>query len=238
MDIFKIVVCDDEPTILDKIYNSVQTEFQYRGINAECLKISESAELMDIFRNVKIDAVFLDIDMPHISGMEIARMIKMQKLDTTIIFVTCHDMLVYDTFQYSPFAFIRKSHFDIEISGVIDRIIEHWENDKSYLIIKKGQQLVRIKTSNVIYIESEGNYVNIYSSCGCEKYRDTLTSIEEQDCGISLIRVHKGFIANINRIERITGDCLIMSNGGTVPIGRNYEKNVKSKILEIFRRQV
>ncbi|MDD6395395.1 MAG: LytTR family DNA-binding domain-containing protein [Firmicutes bacterium] len=231
-------MCDDETAVLDKIYNSVLTEFQRRSINAECIKISESTMIADILRSTKTDAVFLDIDMPHISGMEIARMIKNEKLNTTIIFVTCHDMLVYDTFQYSPFAFIRKSHFDIEISGVIDRIIENWESEKSYLIIKKGQQVVRIKTSEVIYIESEGNYVNICLPDGCEKYRDTLSSIENQDGGISLIRVHKGFIVNINQIERTAGDCLIMSNGHTVPVGRNYEKAVRAKILEMFRKQV
>lgn len=236
--IFKIIVCDDEVVILDKIYNSVQTEFQNRGINAECLKISNSAELLAILINTKIDAIFLDIDMPHISGMEIAQMIKKQKLDITIIFITCHDMLVYDTFQYSPFAFIRKSHFDSEIRGVIDRIIEHWEGSRRYLIMKKGAQIIRIKTSDVIYIESEGNYVNVYSTSGCEKYRDTLSSIEQQEGGISLIRVHKGFVVNINQIERMTGDCVIMSSGFTVPIGRNYEKVVKNKILEIFRKQV
>lgn len=238
INIFKIIICDDEAAILDQIYNSVQKEFKNRCVNAECLKISESAELVDIFRNERIDAIFLDIDMPRISGMEIARMIKDKDLDTTIIFITCHDMLVYDIFQYSPFAFIRKSHFDNEIGGVIDRIVEHWESNMRYIIMKKGQQLIRIKTGDVIYIESEGNYVNIYSSCGCEKYRDTLSSIEQQDGGISLIRVHKGFIANINQIERITGDCLIMSNGRAVPIGRVYEKIVKNKILEIFRKQV
>ena len=238
IDIFKVIICDDEAAVLDKIYNSVLTEFQRRSINAECIKISESTMLADILRSTKTDAVFLDIDMPHISGMEIARMIKNEKLNTTIIFVTCHDMLVYDTFQYSPFAFIRKSHFDSEISGVIDRIIENWESEKSYLIIKKGQQVVRIKTSEVIYIESEGNYVNICLPDGCEKYRDTLSSIENQDGGISLIRVHKGFIVNINQIERTAGDCLIMSNGHTVPVGRNYEKAVRAKILEMFRKQV
>lgn len=234
----KIIICDDETEILNKIYNSVLTEFQRRNINAECIKISDSVKLADILRSTKIDVIFLDIDMPHISGMEIAHMIKSEKLDTIIVFVTCHDILVFDTFQYSPFAFIRKSHFDSEISGVIDRIIEHRKNERLYLTMQRGQQVIRIKTSDVVYIESEGNYINIYSSTGCERYRCTLSSIEQQEGCVNFIRVHKGFIVNINHIRQLTGDCIVMSNGRKVPVGRNYEKAVKSKILEEFRKQV
>lgn len=223
---------------MDKIYNCVSAEFQSRNINAECIKTSDSVKLAEILKSTKIDVIFLDIDMPHISGMEIAHMIKSERLETIIVFVTCHDILVFDTFQYSPFAFIRKSHFDSEIGGVIDRIIQHRKNECLYLTMQKGQQVIRIKTSDVVYIESEGNYINIYSLTGCEKYRCTLSSIEQQEGCVNLIRVHKGFIVNINHIRQLTGDCIVMSNGSKVPVGRNYEKSVKSKILEEFRRQV
>ncbi len=238
MHLFNVAICDDELEMLNKVYISVSDEFKHRGINVTCIKTSDPFELIDNLKNTKIDAVFLDIDMPNINGMDIAGIIKKENIDTSIIFVTCHDMLVYDTFQYSPFAFIRKSHFDCEICSVIDRIITHWQMRQSDIVTHKGAEIIRVIINDIIFIESVGNYINIYTTNGCEKYRDTLTNIENQCSGISLIRVHKGFIANINQIERLSGDELVMNNGAHIPIGRIYEKQVKSKILESFRRQV
>lgn len=238
MDIFTIAICDDETKMLEKIHASVSITFKNKNIDTECLKFSDPMELLTAIRQHPIDAVFLDIDMPRISGMDIAGIINTEKIDTAIVFVTCHDMLVYDTFQYSPFAFIRKSHFDCEIGGVIDRIISRLSTESHNIILKNGTQIARIKINSVIYIESTGNYVNIHTADGCEKYRDTLSNIEQLEGGVNFIRVHKGFIVNIGHIERLTGNSLIMSNGAEIPMGRNYEKNVKSKILQSFRRQV
>lgn len=235
---FKAAICDDEPEMLNKIYSDVSDEFTSRNIAAECEKISDPFELLDRLKNTKIDVVFLDIDMPNISGMDIAKIINDEKIDTAIVFVTCHDMLVYDTFKYRPFDFIRKSHFDCEIGGVIDRIVSHLQTRQVDIVMRKGAEIIRVVTNDIIYIESVGNYVNIYTANGCEKYRDTLSSIEQQAGDANLIRVHKGFIANLNHIERLTGDELIMTDGTHIPVGRMYEKSVKSKILESFRRQV
>lgn len=238
MDIFTIAICDDEAKMLEKIHASVSDTFKNKNIDAECLKFSDPMELLNSIRQHSIDALFLDIDMPRISGMDIAGIINTEKIDTAIVFVTCHDMLVYDTFQYSPFAFIRKSHFDCEIDGVIDRIISQLSAKNRDIILKNGTQIARIKISGIIYIESAGNYVNIHTTNGCEKYRDTLSNIEQLEGGVNFIRVHKGFIANINHIERLSGDELIMTDGAHIPVGRMYEKTVKSKILQSFRRQV
>ncbi len=235
---FKAAICDDEPEMLNKIYSDVSDEFKNRGIAADCEKISDPFELINRLKSGTIDVAFLDIDMPNISGMDIAKIINEEKINTAIVFVTCHDMLVYDTFKYRPFDFIRKSHFDCEIGGVIDRIVSHWQTRQADIVIRKGSEIIRIATNDIIYIESVGNYINIYTVNGCEKYRDTLSAIEQQSGDVNLIRVHKGFIANISRIERLAGDELIMTDGTHIPVGRMYEKTVKSKILESFRRQV
>lgn len=235
---FKAAICDDEPEMLNKIYSNVSNEFTKRGIATECEKISDPFELIDRLKNTKIDVVFLDIDMPNINGMYIAKIINEEKINTAIVFVTSHDMLVYDTFKYRPFDFIRKSHFDCEISGVIDRIINHWQTRQVNIVIRKGTEIIRVAANDIIYIESEGNYINIHTANSCEKYRDTLSSIEQQAGGANLIRVHKGFIANINHIERLTGDELIMTDSTHIPVGRIYEKSVKSKILESLRKRI
>lgn len=238
MNTFKAVICDDEPEMLNKIYNAVSDGFKNLGIAAECEKISDPFELLDRLKNIKIDVVFLDIDMPNISGMDIAKIINEEKISIAIIFVTCHDMLVYDTFKYRPFDFIRKSHFDCEIGGVIDRIVKHWRARQADIILRRGVEIIRIAANDIIYIESEGNYINIHTENECEKYRDTLSSIEQQAGNVNLIRVHKGFIANINRIRRLAGDELIMTDGTHIPVGRIYEKSVKGKILQSFRKRV
>ena len=107
----QIFICDDEPQMLSDIAKKV----------SECLPDSDiqtfltGVKLLQCLEIEVCDVLLLDIDMPDITGLEIARHLAKQDKRPLLLFVTSHDELVYDSFQYHPFAFLRKSCFDKEI---------------------------------------------------------------------------------------------------------------------------
>jgi DNA-binding LytR/AlgR family response regulator len=93
----------------------VELKAKEKDINYNMQAVSDSRELIEKLKEGIVDVLFLDIDMPYYSGMDIASYINEHMLSTIVVFVTSHDALVYKTFAYRPFGFLRKTHIAEEI---------------------------------------------------------------------------------------------------------------------------
>ena len=230
---YHIVMCDDEKEILQTISRKVKSCFEKSGVEAEYTALSEAEKLIALLETEKADILFLDIDMPYFSGMDIAGMITERGLQTLLVFVTSHDALVYQTFVYRPFGFIRKTHFDDEIGDMVERLTQELAARREEIIFTRGQEILKIRIEDIYFAESEGNYVNIrVRSNQVEKCRDTLANIGTELKGKGFIRCHKGYLVNAKYISRVRSNELELSDGTVIPIGRSYEKEVKRAILE------
>ena len=235
----KVVVCDDEENILKDIASMVENKFSEKQIDCQMLAINDARILLEQLKENPIDVLFLDIDMPYYSGMDIASYISENMLPTMLIFVTSHDELVYKTFAYKPFGFLRKSHIAEEIDELVDRLSKELEFRKQELVITKAGEIVKISLCDISYIESEGNYLNIRTSEEIIRHRETMSNMENELKGKDFIRCHKGYLVNVNCIEKMKMSELVVKCGNEdaiLPVGRSYEKDVKKKIMESIKR--
>lgn len=235
---YHIVICDDEKEILQELSEKIKEQFERKNISAEYSCVDDSRTLMELLQTEKVDVLFLDIDMPYFSGMDIAGWITENGLNTILVFVTSQDALVYQTFAYRPFGFMRKTHLDEEIEELIQRIEKALAEQKQELVLSKGQEMIRIFRKDIVYIESEGNYLNIYEKNQVIKIRETMTNMEKQLEGKNFIRCHKGYLINADYIQKWKTTEIEMTGQNektVIPIGRSYEKEVRKKILECIR---
>lgn len=235
---YRIVICDDEKEILNDLYQKIQGSFQGNGISADYTCFSDARVLMEHLQTQRIDVLFLDIDMPYHNGMDIAGYINSQKLPAILIFVTSHDALVYQTFAYRPFGFIRKSHLEEELDHLTKRVIRELSENQQELIFQKGSELCRILLNDIIYIEGEGNYLALQLKNDRLRIRETITNLENKLMDKGFIRCHKGYLANTRHIAKLKSAELLLQWGDetvSLPIGRSYEKEVREKILAAFR---
>lgn len=235
---YHVAICDDESKILNDIHVKIEACFQEQEITAEYFCTEDSKKMMEHLQKKKTDVLFLDIDMPHISGMDIAAYLNENKLNTILVFVTSQDALVYKTFAYRPFGFIRKTHIDEELTELTERIRYELNDRKQDLILSKGQELSRILIHDIFYIESEGNYLNVYTKNDTIRTRETMTNMEKELCSKGFIRCHKGYLINAEHIEKLRSteiDLQCEDVSKTVPVGRSYEKEVRQKIMEFMR---
>ena len=235
----KVVVCDDEENILKDIAGVVENKLSERQVECSVQDINDARILLEELKVNPIDVLFLDIDMPYYSGMDIASYISENNLSTMLIFVTSHDELVFKTFAYKPFGFIRKTHLNEEINELMDRLTKEIEIRKQELVITKAGEIVKVPLGDISYIESEGNYLNIRTSEEIIRHRETMSNMENELKGKDFIRCHKGYLVNVNYIEKMKMSELIVKCGkeeAIVPVGRSYEKDVKKKIMENIKR--
>lgn len=233
-----VAICDDDKRILEDITAKVQASFNEHEVASEYLSFNDTRKLMEHLQSKSVDILFLDIDMPYFSGMDIAGFVNEQRMKTILIFVTSHDALVYQTFAYRPFGFIRKTHINDELSELVSRIKKELINRKQELTIQKGQEISKILISEIVYIESEGNYLNIYLRDEELRIRDTLSNIEKELAGKEFFRCHKGYLINGKSVSKLRTSEVELKYGDhlkVIPIGRSYEKEIRRKILESIR---
>lgn len=221
----KIAICDD-----DKVFLKNKAEYISDKTGYEITEFSSAKNLVEKIKNTQFDCVILDIDMPEINGFEAAQIIKTTRPETAVVFLTCHDNLVYESFRFRPFDFIRKSCFEKEICDVLSRL----ENELASSIPKKislqtGNEIFTVNLSDIYYIESIRNKVFVYGKDGlilsCNK---TLKSLEKELTD-SFFRVHSGFIINMNYVFKVSHNDVFLSNEKTIPLSRSKANQFKTE---------
>ncbi len=231
----KTAVCDDEIIVLDEICSKVQNAFSEINCTAEIFKTHKPFDLVEHIKNNTTDVLFLDIDMPSLSGMDIAQFLIDSNAEILLVFVTSHDTLVYQSFRYHPFGFIRKSHFDEEIGTVVKSIADELQKRNEHFSFKTNEGFFRVPFEDIIYFESESNYINLYCTDNQYRFRGTITSLENELKAKGFIRTHKGFLVNQQHIFAIKGDDIELSSKELLPIGRTNRESVKKAILRYMR---
>ena len=192
----KAAICDDEPAFLEKFREKLGSCAAEFHIDVHLTAYDNGQSLIEDLP--KYDAVFLDIDMPQISGFDIAEQIG-GSYDTLIVFVTSHDELVFSSLKFRPFRFIRKTYLESELPEAILSIKEETARRKSEskfgIKTKTGENFVNLR--NVIYIEIYGHWLRVHvkESEPLECYGN-LTSFEKQLNEYDFVRTHKSFLVN------------------------------------------
>ena len=231
----QVAICDDEKKVLDEIADKVQDTFLRLNCRTELFKTDDPFALTEHIKDSKPDILFLDIDMPRLSGMDIAQFLIDSGADTLLIFVTSHDALVYSSFRYHPLGFIRKSHFDEEIDSVAQSIVHELQKKTECFAFRTSEGIFKVKYADILYFESESNYINLHCADKIFRFRGTIASLEGELSPRGFIRTHKGFLVNQQHIFAIQGDEIRLTNEELLPIGRTNRENVKKTILRYMR---
>lgn len=235
---YQIAICDDEKKILDDISRKIRDAFAQIEVPTDYFGTTDSTKMMEYLQKKSVDVIFLDIDMPVFSGMDLAAFLNETHPNSILVFVTSHDALVYQSFAYRPFGFVRKTHLDEELQELVERIGKELSRRKSDIVINKGQELIRIFIQDIFYIEAEGNYLNVYTKAEVIHIRETMTNMEKQLLEKGFVRCHKGYLINAEYVEKLKTtevDLRMQELQKTIPVGRSYEKRVRSKIMEMLR---
>ena len=182
----KVAICDDENIILEDMSGRVQTILN----RAEVSLYSDGAILIRDAVQKGYDLILLDIDMPEIDGLNVAGCIQRMSVKPLIIFVTNHDELVYDSLQLHPFGFVRKSYLDKELEKVLRDAAEELSSREKHFFFHTASGDLRLKLTDILYFEAEGNYLRIISESEVYRFRETMQALETSLCGDGFLRPH------------------------------------------------
>lgn len=221
-----IAVCDDDFYFANKLEKTLHILM--------CDKVSR----IDVFINpekllksdIVYDYIFLDIDMPQLNGIEVAK--RFNSDETSVVFVSNKESYVFDAYNSTDaFGFIRKSHLKEDLESIFSRLNKNI-NKKAVLRLKSGSNVIKIKYSNIIYLEKLVNNVVIHTIDGDYTERNSLTSLESEFLGRGFVRAHVGYIVNLEYIKTIDSNEITLQNLKKIPMSRKNSKLVKEAFLE------
>ena len=223
---YTIAICDDDKNMADKLTVSLKNEFMKAGRNDVIIDYYDTGvQLLETLKNKMYKAVLLDINMEPMDGFSVAEAIGKSGYRTKIIFVTSHEDVVYDTFDYTPFYFIRKSRYETYVQRVVKKLIAIDGYEKT-IVLDDKDGIININSGDITYVHSEDHYLTVHTADGNSYViRKNMMEFGQDIAGTDIIRAHKKYMINyryISRINQSTNE-VIMKAGETLKLGRSYK---------------
>jgi len=225
-----IAICDDEEIMLYKIKDKISKVLQPDVGLMEFDLFYNPKKLIESYKLKFYDLIFLDVNMPELSGFETTEILQKNENKPNIIFITSINDYAFDAYLYSPIAFIRKDHIDKDLLKYKNSILAALKNNSVYYSYTLNNKIFKIKIGDIIYFESFKNYINIHTiNQEIIKIKKPLKSIFEDVKADNLIQINKGFIVNITHINKIDKNSAITENNQSLPIGNTFYEDFKNK---------
>lgn len=241
MDKLKIAVCDDEAVVLDMFSQLIAKCFTYHNVITQIEKFTNPAALKRAVGERGFDLLFLDIDMPKIDGITLAKSLRQEGSKIDIVYISSREELVFKVFDVQPYSFIRKSNFFDEIAGVVRSYVAYRKSSEEHrLVVAQGQgEVVVIDLNKTLYFESSGKFQKAFQFRQIEPVtiRYKLRELEERLSKSGFIRVHKGFLVNYQYIKSIGSNEILLTTGGTVPVSRRSVSDVMDRYPSLMDRE-
>lgn len=227
----KLYLCDDEV----KIRREIEKCAQLCMPEAEMAVFSSGKELLEHLRKEACDILLLDIDMPECSGMEVAANLLLLEKRPLLVFVTGHDELVYESFQYHPFGFVRKQFLDVELGKVLADCKKELEQRQRHFNFRTAEGEVCLLLSEICYFESDANYLKIGTEQKEYRFRSTIGAVEAALAKEGFLRIHKGFLVNQEFIRMFGTEQVELTDGKVLPVGKMYGEAAKQQFMRYLR---
>ncbi|GAA0721115.1 LytTR family DNA-binding domain-containing protein [Aquimarina litoralis] len=235
MKTLQCLIADDEP-IARQIIESYIKEIPYLELVATC---KNAFEVMSYLQSNSVDILFLDINMPKLSGISL---LKTMQQKPNVIITTAYPEYAVEGFTLSVTDYLLKP-FSLErflqaVGKVVqatpiqqDTIVVEKEKKASVVYVKSDKKIIKLDVDSIYYIEAYGNYIKIYTD------QMILTPVTLSDflekLSDDFVRTHKSFVVNFNKLKMIDGNQIILQNDSKLPISKSYRKSVLSKIDEV-----
>lgn len=191
------------------------------------------------FLESNVDAyqiIFMDIDMPNINGMDMARKLREKSNDSVLIFVTNLPQYAIDAYKVSALDFLLKPVTYADFTLAMRRAIASIKkNETSSFVLNIHGALMIFKCEDIVYIEMVKHDVNIHlSDLTSQTFRSSLNKVEPLLDKNIFFKCNSGCIVNINKIKMLQGDVLLLENGDRVSISRSRKKETIAKLNEFY----
>ena len=235
----RCIIADDEP-IARQIVERYVSQLPQLELVALC---GDAFEVMEVLQKEKVDLLFLDINMPNLSGISLIRSLRVRP---EIILTTAYSEFALEGFELAVTDYLLKpfslERFIMAVNKVQDKITPpsvttSTPNDinlqqtsiPTHITVKVDKKLLRLALEEIRYVEAFGNYIKIYVSDNMYLVSQTLTEFLGMLPGAHFIRIHKSYVIHYQYVRAIDGNRVFVEDT-SLPLGKTFKEELMKRI--------
>jgi two-component system, LytTR family, response regulator len=245
MNTKKVIIIDDEEAarVLIRQY---MTDFRELELVAEC---ENGIEAVSAINRIEPDIVFLDIQMPGLSGFQVLKQIIHIP---QIIFTTAYDQFAIKAFDLNAIDYLLKPYTRLRFNQAVSKFLQHQKDNRASLsmlaetanpslpgfsekiLVEHGNKLISLTVKDIVYLEAVKDYTYIYTEKAKYLSRFGIGIVEQRLNTSEFMRVHRSYIINVNFIQEVHRDVngmqVVLKNNIVLKVSRTYADNIKKLI--------
>jgi DNA-binding LytR/AlgR family response regulator len=234
----KVLVIDDERPALDELAFLLGQDPRVGGV----LTTDSATEALRILHDLEVDAVFLDIQMPGLSGLELAKVLSRFKTPPLIVFVTAHEEHAVEAFDLRAVDYVLKPVRSERLSEAVRRIVEGGAGSPpsgdEQIPVERGGVTRFVNRSDVTHVEAQGDYARLHTADGSHLIRTPLSTLEEEWAPAGFVRIHRSLLVSLKHVDEVRiqgGKCSVLVNGEELLVSRRHTRDLRDLLTR--RRQ-
>jgi len=233
----RCIAIDDEPLALAQITAYIR-KVPFLELVASC---RDAFSAMEVLSHEKADLIYIDINMPDLNGLDFVRSLSTKPI---VVFTTAYSEYALEGFRVDALDYLLKPFSYTDFLRSANKVFKQFElmkghpvtnepaavpDSHEHLFVKADYKIVKIKISDIKYIESQNEYVRIHILNEAPVMTlMSLKTMEERLSGSKFIRVHRSYIVNLNLVKEISRAGIVFDNKITIPVGEQYRDNLTS----------
>ena len=234
----KVLVIDDERPALDELAWLLSRDPRVQ----EVLTCDSATEALRLLQDLEVDAIFLDVQMPGLTGLELAQVLARFKTPPPIVFVTAHEEHAVDAFELRAVDYVLKPVRPDRLAEAVRRVVEGAglapAGEDEQIPVERGGVTRFLNRSDIRYVEAQGDYARLHTAEGSHLLRRPLTQLEEEWGPAGFVRIHRSLLvalAHVDEVRMEGGRCTVVVGGADLVVSRRHTPELR-ELLTRSRR--
>lgn len=228
----QIAICDDDAGCCSTIERWLQSYELDEKIKMNITTYSSADPLLkEMEAGCWFDVIFLDIELPERSGIDLGHMIRhdMQNETVSIVYISGKTKYCKDLFESEPLNYHHKPLSKEDIIADMNKVVRRYGNRKKVLTYMEEGVCKAILLSDIMYIEAADKLLTVMIRGNKRiRIRESLSHLAEKFSAYGMCQCHRSFMVNLSYVDKYLNRCFFMKNGAEIPVGRKYVQNVKN----------
>ena len=230
MSALTVLVIDDERPALDELAWLLSQDARVRDV----LTCDSATEALRLLQDLEVDAIFLDVQMPGLTGLELAQVLARFKNPPPIVFVTAHDEHAVDAFELRAVDYVLKPVRAERLAEAVRRVVEGAGHapagDDEQIPVERGGVTRFLNRSDIRYVEAQGDYARLHTADGSHLLRRPLTQLEEEWGPAGFVRIHRSLLvalAHVDEVRMDGGRCTVVVGDADLVVSRRHTPQLR-----------
>ena len=226
----RIAVCDDEEKFRNQARDMVDKLAGSLDVVVDAY--SDGNQLLAAFDKKPYDVLFLDIEMPAMDGISLAKKLRERSDSIYIVFLTGHVEYALEGYEVNALRYLTKPVQEEKLREVLRFVMDQNTSKKQLMIKEDGEELL-LNIADIIYFEAQNQYVMIYTVDGEHLIRYNIGDFEEQLKKDGFFRTHRGYLVSLAKVKKLVKNEVIMEGPDgdiSLPVSRTNTKSLKEAL--------